>query len=46
MAVRARAAIAQLAVRSRQEDWMTFTLKLMQADGTPADPPVLSSPFL
>jgi hypothetical protein len=24
-----------------EEDWMTFTVKLEQADGTPADPPTL-----
>jgi hypothetical protein len=26
-----------------QEDWMTFTLKLEQADGTPAEPPTIES---
>jgi hypothetical protein len=26
-----------------QEDWMTFTIRLEQADGTPADPPSIGS---
>jgi hypothetical protein len=26
-----------------QEDWMTFTIKLEQADGTPAEPPTIES---
>jgi hypothetical protein len=26
-----------------QEDWMTFTVKLEQADGTPAEPPTMES---
>jgi hypothetical protein len=26
-----------------QEDWMTFTVRLEQADGTPADPPTMES---
>jgi hypothetical protein len=26
-----------------QEDWMTFTFKLEQADGTPAQPPTIES---
>ena len=27
-----------------QEDWMTFTFRLEQADGTPADPPSFKPP--
>jgi hypothetical protein len=26
-----------------QEDWMTFTFRLEQADGTPAEPPTIQS---
>jgi hypothetical protein len=26
-----------------QEDWMTITFKLEQADGTPAEPPTIES---
>jgi hypothetical protein len=26
-----------------QEDWMTFTFRLEQADGTPAEPPTIES---
>jgi hypothetical protein len=26
-----------------QEDWMTFTIRLEQADGTPAEPPAMES---
>jgi hypothetical protein len=26
-----------------QEDWMTFTIRLEQADGTPAEPPTIQS---
>jgi hypothetical protein len=27
----------------REEDWMTFTVRLEQADGTPAEPPSIGS---